>query len=499
MSPMHWTIFPADERWRLARSSAEGPVFFDVETLTDGGQGAPDAMGADGLAEGGVVERVVQVLRQEGYADEGVVLALPSRCCMAVTIANSDESAARDPQALAFALEQQLPLAAEEFVAASIDGDAGRLGLAIAIEPVREWIDALETAGVVVQSVAPAALLAVQELGKRDERQSPRVAPRILANPDTDGVLANPTTARILANSATNVVAWQDGAYLECFVLTNGKPRAWHHLPAERAALAQYLGIGALTNVAASGSGMTSAALYVTACNLAPHLLETIARLPGVVQESIGDKPLHALAATAAARVLEGTMAPWAEFRIGALANADPFRAVARPLRFAALAIIVCLAVVAGTMFFRAHGYRALAARCHEQQAEVFRRALPGQTVPAGIVSRLESEYGKLAASKSAPIAGTSGSALVLLHRLLAGLPQDVHYRLLEIRLQDGRIELDGEVATHGHADRIAAALRGQELQVDVPRSQQLPNQTVGVRLSASLAPLVTTQPVRVR
>ena len=182
-----------------------------------------------------------------------------------------------------------------------------------------------------------------------------------------------------------------------------------------------------------------------------------------------------------------------------ARANGDLFRPVALPLRFAALAIVACLDVVAATMFFRAHRYRALAARCHEQQAEVFRRALPGQTVPAGIVSRLESEYGKLTASKSAPLPGTSSSALALLHHLLAGLPQDVGYRLFEIRLEDGRIELDGEVATHGDADRIAAALRGHELQVEPPRSQQLPNQAVGVRLSASLAPLVTTKPGRVR
>ncbi len=492
MSATHWTllpssVFPGSDDWRVARTTDEGAVVIELAPRTDG----PDGAAAVADAVMGPLAKVVELLRDHGYADEGVLLALPSHLCLAVGVATADQPSTRDQQALAFAFEQHLPLAAEELVAAIVETEAGALGLAIAIEPVREWVTALESAGVVVQSVSAAGLLALEELEKRGGEGA---TARILANPATARILANPATDGV-ANPATRVVLWQHDAQLECFLLAQGKPYAWRHFQAEPSALRQQLGFLALTRPPTVGSEMNSAGpLHVTTCKLAPELLEMISELPDVVVDSTREETLDVLAAEAAARVLAGTMTPWVEFRTGPLANIDPYRPVARPLRFATVAVIVCLAVVAATMVFRAHRYRSLAAEYHERQADIFRSALPGQSVPAGIVSRLESEHGKLTASNSAPLPTASKSALVLLHRVLAGLPQDIRYRIFEIHLEEGRIDLDGEVLSHSDADRIASALRSQELQVEPPRSQQLPNQAVGVRVSASVAKLASSK-----
>jgi hypothetical protein len=104
-----------------------------------------------------------------------------------------------------------------------------------------------------------------------------------------------------------------------------------------------------------------------------------------------------------------------------------------------------------------------------------------------------------LTAAKSSPSPVASASATRLLYRVLAGLPRDVRYRLFEVRVEEGRVDLDGEVLSHGDADRMASALRAQELNVELPRSQQLPSQTIGVRLAASLPPRLAAKPTKSR
>ena len=66
---------------------------------------------------------------------------------------------------------------------------------------------------------------------------------------------------------------------------------------------------------------------------------------------------------------------------------------------------------------------------------------------------------------------------MVALRDLLTRLPADVRYRVLEIRLDQGRFTLEGQVNSHGDADAIAAGLReggkGRAFSVELPRTEQ--------------------------
>jgi hypothetical protein len=133
--------------------------------------------------------------------------------------------------------------------------------------------------------------------------------------------------------------------------------------------------------------------------------------------------------------------------------------------------------------------------------------------VPADVRSRLDSEVRALRG-----LAGGDPSArppdapgLVALRDLLAGLPADVRFRVLEARLDGAKFTLEGQANTHGDADAIATALRqggpdgnGRRFVVDPPRTEQLPAagdgggpQAVSFTITGSFAPTAGTAPGR--
>src|SRR5688500_4342021 len=115
---------------------------------------------------GAPVERIAElaagVTRRAGYRGEPVILAIPSAWCFAASISTTDLTRRRDHRARLFRLEEKLPLAAEEVVADFIDAGERSLGVCARLDQLRPVVEALESQGVAVESVAPAALLAVQ-------------------------------------------------------------------------------------------------------------------------------------------------------------------------------------------------------------------------------------------------------------------------------------------------------------------------------------------------
>lgn len=74
-----------------------------------------------------------------------------------------------------------------------------------------------------------------------------------------------------------------------------------------------------------------------------------------------------------------------------------------------------------------------------------------------------------------------------MLHQVLSSLPDNLAYRLLELRLEKaGRVDLAVEVKSHGGGDELAAALQRGGFQVQQPHSQQL-TELVAVQLAAQL------------
>jgi hypothetical protein len=129
-----------------------------------------------------------------------------------------------------------------------------------------------------------------------------------------------------------------------------------------------------------------------------------------------------------------------------------------------------------------------LAAESQQHQAAAFCEVFPGQPVPPGIRSRLESEHAKLAGLKGASNQlPQRTSALNVFYNVLASLPEEMRYRFRELRLDRQRAFLEGEVLSHGDADRLSAGLRKHGFEVQPPRTQQLAGQGVSIHINAGL------------
>ncbi len=150
MAKQQFILFPSDAAtWRIGVIHGRGePRVIDV-ALDEGRAPASIA---------GVVRRSLDRL---GYRRQGILLAIPSAWCLAATIDLSGLDA-RENRAMLFRLEEQLPLAAEEVVADFIVRSERAMGVAARVRELQPLVDALEAAGIAIESIAPAALLAAQ-------------------------------------------------------------------------------------------------------------------------------------------------------------------------------------------------------------------------------------------------------------------------------------------------------------------------------------------------
>ena len=156
----------------------------------------------------------------------------------------------------------------------------------------------------------------------------------------------------------------------------------------------------------------------------------------------------------------------------------NPFRQARTALTAAVAAVVLCMLCLAAAMFWRSTQYDDLAARHADEQQAVFRRAFPGFAVPADVRSRLASDEKSLrgpAGDSAAPRSHDPG--LVTFRDLMSHLPSpdELRYRVLEVRLDPAGFTLDGQAVSHADADVIVAALRkGGRFTVDPPRTEQL-------------------------
>src|SRR5437773_1319612 len=142
-----YVIFAGERAWKIASGGAVDEVRID-----------PEATAND------IAAAVAAKLRERAYQGEGVMLALPSAWCLSAGISLEGLSAA-DRAAMAFRLEEKLPLAAENFTPDFIEQGERALGVCVPNDRVSPLVEALERLGIVVQSVSPAAILALQQLG----------------------------------------------------------------------------------------------------------------------------------------------------------------------------------------------------------------------------------------------------------------------------------------------------------------------------------------------
>lgn len=401
-----------------------------------------------------IAAQVRETLASQGYRGEPVLFAVRASSCLVAVVPHTGRTMARNSQAMTYALEEFVPLAAEEMTCDFVTSANDALGVAIQSDQIRPLLVALQEAGVRIASIVPAAMLALQGyLGGQPRRER-------------------------------QLAVCQDGDHLDIFELVAGRPHAWRSFPATASDLVREI---QLLGVLAQEPPVEE----VIAGGLAEELQECLRSVAGTIPIDVESRSPQQASMAAGAAILAGRQEPWIELFRGELGTYDPYRSIRTTLRILAVASACLLLALSLAAWLRAGKYETLARNYQEEQERVFRRVLPKARVPIGIRSRLESEYRTLAGI-TGQMEGVPrlDSAAVLLWDALAALPEDLRFRVLEARAEPNRLYLDAEVRQHGDADLLATALRKRGLEVPEPRTEQLGDKGVSLVLSATrLAP----------
>lgn len=354
----------------------------------------------------------------DGYRGQGVLLALPSEWCLPATIAVADLPAARDRAALLYRLEEQLPLAAEQFTADFVRSGESAMAVAVAGERVEPLVEALEHAGILVQSIAPLAMLATQQVAAD---------------------LAKPTAT----------VLWEeDGAKLSVIAVRQGAPVAW-----------------SLVNAASANEEEQ--------IKLATDLMDLGGTPSGEIDRRDGGALIRSAARLGEA-VLAGKAAPWFEFRRDAIAAADPMRSLRPALNAALGAAAVLLIVLAVAMLWRGWRYDRLARDYEDQLTARFQEKFPGWAVPANVRAVVESEHRKLAARGTGALPPEARhSALRLMRDVLGNVGSDVRFAIDRMTINDTSIEIEGRVKSYEDVGPLVASARSAGLEVPTPQMRK--------------------------
>ena len=413
--------------WSVCRCDGHNVESIDVETFGSATQTAA---------------ALATTLRDNGYAAQPAILGLPSH---EVLVARVPIEPRQDHQAKRFALEEQLPLAAEEFVAdfvLSPEKDHA-LGIVTATTNVKPVLDALEQQQVVVSRLCPTSLLVWQSLGERMPSRGP-VACLIPSNENQ----------------------------IECLFAQDGQLTDWSIVDATAASVLRELKVrGDMESMPWAAFGVDHELISAIQSESEPFFVSD----EGVLEAS----------AQQADEISVGRQSPLVDLRRDELAPADALRNIRGTLHLVAVAAIVFLSCLLCGLHWRANQYASAASRYEDAERAAFKSALPGQKIPASIVSRLRSERKKLAA-----VAGQSNdlpqlrSEVATLIDVLELLPEEVPCRWERIRLESpGQLLLEGTVESFGDTGPIVDALEKGYFVVESPQTDQLPSRMISVRI----------------
>ena len=453
--PQCHTIFVSDAAWHVASTCDGEPrtvavPFDDAATLESR------------------VEACRQALSATGWAEQPVVLALASPWCLSAAISTDGMDRGGRRRAMAFRMEEHLPVSAEEVVFDYCEGGGGHaIGVCGELTKLKAVVDALEGRGVGVRHICPAALLSAADATEQ--------------HGGLGGVLLGAIDDEAKSGVGYDLIELQDG-----------KPGRWWWLAGEAAAVRDRL-------EAWAGSQDRAAELALVGCN--DRLRELAGQIAGITCVQTGAKDRYDAAASHAARILSDAASPWIDLRRDALAAPNRYAAYRRPLGMLAAAVVVLLACISIVAQWRGRQYQSLSQGDAQRQVQLFRSAMPNQHVPGNVRARLASEHRRLAGmggqavdegklSTAMPV-----SALVHLRQVLSILPTDVPYRILELNVQPDLIRIDGEARTYSEAEGVAVALRKSTgYEIEPPKTQAIKGGGVSFVFTAKPRSEVTGQ-----
>ena len=402
------------------------------------------------LTEPEILDAVSDSLKSKGCVREEIMLSIESRQCLAAAFAIEEGSVSRrDNESLYYELEEHLPLAAEDVVADFSFSKANIFAVALAKDMWRDFLSQLQERKIVITSICPYVLLALQELMQSEAGK----------------------------NATVLVCTFDD--HVEVVVLENGSPVEWQYLPGDRPTLARFLTVFCMKYEDRPNVH------FIRPGNEQSDIADlTLAGVSNITTEERSSDSMLEVACRSAYVINRGKRRPWIQLAKSHLAIADPYRSFRAPLLAAIGAFVLLGAVTTGALMMRSRAYEQESQRFRAEQVALFRDIFPEHPIPIGIRPRLESEYmsirGLTDSDEELP---QPGSSLETLGHVLQALPTDMRFRLLEIRIEGELLDIDGEARSHGDADLIASAVRAAGYDVSVPNTQQLADQGVGFRL----------------
>lgn len=436
MTRARWVLLNESSRVCIAKCTSRGTSYHEIPCSAD------DTPEHKAKAAG-------KVFSEANYQGEPVVLGIGANDCLAAAFPHEGRRMARDRKAMSYALEEFLPLAAEDSVADYIVFNDHALGIAIEIDGIKPLVASLQDEGIRIQSIVPVSILAIQQ-----HKPGPLVADR-------------------------EVVAWQNNGTIDVLRVHRGKPELWRVVPAQEAELRRELELLAAES---------TQPLTVVTYEVAPALVARARELPEVCGVDERSASLFAAAEATAQSVLSGKVEPLVDLARDGLKADDPYRFIRTRMRLFIAASLLFLLCSSASLLVLSHRYEQRSQTILQEQERLFRRVFPGQRIPVGIRARLESELRKLA-GKTGRVGDVPRlqSAVALLHQTLQPLPDDLRFRLLEIRVEREQIQMDGEARNHGDADRIANALRVKGLHVEPAHTQQLATRGISFNMVATV------------
>ena len=406
-------LFPHGATWQIAKVAGEHVTFADM---------LPPA--GDHTTPRAIAERLATELARLGYAGQGVMLTLPSSQCLAAAIDISGLPRG-DHKAMLYRLEEKLPLAAESIVADFAIGDGHAIGVCVREDIVSPLLNSLESSGVAVQAIAPAALLAAQQ-----------------SIEDSDSA-----TVLLGEEHQINIIR-----------LISGMPVSWSLIPGKAQDLGRHLHLMAMQQ---------DSTVSIRACGVDAALLQ------GTTATLIST-PSRQLAAIAAASILAGRKKPWIDLRRDALAVSDTLRLHRRALNTLLGAAAIFFLCLAADMLVLSHRYNQVSQSADRNIADHFTATFPGWALPSNVKPIVDAEYRKLGSAASGTLPPHAGdSAVTLLQSVLSALPKDLKYRLESMSFGDSRFDLQGRVRNFVDVDALAAAARRPGIDLPPPEAHR--------------------------
>lgn len=381
------------------------------------------------------------------------VLGVPSSWCLCGTVTVPELTPRQQRTAMLYALEEKLPVPAEDVVADFVVAGDKALGIAVEIDRLRGLVNALEDQGIAVDAICPTALLALQHLYENN-------------------------------GSDASTIAWRDPDGLNLFEFdAEGRLEHWRWF-------------------ANSGDAFDSLAELSDA----EKKFITQNQDGAASAELIQTTDLLEAASLMADQIHTGKADPFLNLRRDALDASDRMRRVRAHLLAAMTAAAVLLLSILVTCWWRAHQYQQAQHGYESTVTALYHDTFGNQPRPTSVKRRFDTRLRELRGLRGEQVDDASElqttSALWLLSDMLERLPTDRRLCLLDISIEQDRLTLTGQVRNHSDADLIASALRQDgRFEVEPPSTSNLKDGGVSFTLGCTASeqtPPTPTKPVTI-